>query len=101
RGVTRRVLRGSRAGLVCAGHETTKNQLGWMITVLSEVPKEWAAVQADPKRDADVAEEVLRFSSAAANVQRTAQREVEVGGCPFAKGTRLIGYLWAANRDPS
>ena len=100
-GVSEELMRGSIAGLVFAGHETTKNQLGWMIAVLSQVPSHWEAVQADPKRAGDVVEEVLRFRSAATNVQRTAQTEVEVGGCPFTKGTRLIGYLWAVNRDPS
>jgi cytochrome P450 len=34
-------VRASVAGLVFAGHETTKNQLGWMIAVLAEAPEEW------------------------------------------------------------
>ena len=32
-------VRGFIAGLVFAGHETTKNQLGWMVAVLAERPR--------------------------------------------------------------
>lgn len=64
-GIEEAQIRGSIAGLVSAGHETTKNQLGWMIVVLSEVPKEWDRVAQDPERARDVIEEVLRFRSTA------------------------------------
>lgn len=100
-GMNETLMRGSIAGLVFAGHETTKNQLGWMIAVLAQVPDEWARVHANPDHARDVVEEVLRFRSAATNVQRTARVDVEIGGCPIAKGTRVIGNLWAANRDPA
>ena len=44
-----------------AGHETTKNQLGWMVAVLSERPGVWDAVAADAARASEVVEEVLRL----------------------------------------
>jgi cytochrome P450 len=90
---------GSVAGLVFAGHETTKNQLGWMLLVLSEVPAEWDKVCRDPVRSPLVVEEVLRFRSAATSAARVATEDIELFGVKFAKGTQLVGSLWSANRD--
>ena len=59
------MVRGTIAGLVFAGHETTKNQLGWMIASLAGVPALWNEVGKDPAKARPVVEEVLRFRSAA------------------------------------
>jgi cytochrome P450 len=98
-GITEEMIRGSVAGLVFAGHETTKNQLGWMVAILSEVPDEWERVAREPARAADVVEEVLRFRSTAANFGRMALEDVEIGGVKIAKGTSVLASLWSANRD--
>jgi hypothetical protein len=87
------------AGLVFAGHETTKNQLGWMVAVLSNAPAEWDRVSADPQSAKDVIEEVLRFRSAATSVSRIANEPVELFGVPIATGAPVMGSLWSANRD--
>lgn len=100
-GITEEMIRGSVSGLVFAGHETTKNQLGWMIAILSEVPHEWDRVASEPARAADVIEEVLRFRSTAANLGRLALEDVEICGVKIAKGTTLLASLWSANRDGS
>src|SRR5262249_49294128 len=55
--------RGFIAGLVFAGHETTKNQLGWLVAVLSGLPGVWDGVAADAARVPEVVEEVLRLRS--------------------------------------
>jgi cytochrome P450 len=90
---------GSIAGLVFAGHETTKNQLGWMIAVLSRAPGEWDKVRADPARAASVVEEVLRFRSAATSAARVTTEDMELFGETLPKGTQIVGSLWSANRD--
>jgi cytochrome P450 len=92
-------VHGSVAGLVFAGHETTKNQLGWMMVVLSAVPEEWDRVAREPERATEVIEEVLRFRSAVTSVGRLALEDVELFGRPIAKGTSVVGSLWSANRD--
>jgi hypothetical protein len=92
---------GSVAGLVFAGHETTKNQLGWMIAVLSEVPGEWDRVAREPERARDVIEEVLRFRSTATNFGRLALEDVVIGGETIAKDSLVLASIWAANRDPA
>lgn len=98
-GIDEAVIRGSIAGLVFAGHETTKNQLGWMIAVLSEVPQEWDRVAREPERAKDVVEEVLRFRSTATSIGRMALEDVDLLGHPIPKGSTVIASLWSANRD--
>lgn len=93
------LVRASIAGLVFAGHETTKNQLGWMIAVLSEVPKEWDRVAQEPERVRDVIEEVLRFRSTATGFGRLALEDFELFGEPISKGATINASIWSANRD--
>lgn len=97
--ITAELIRASIAGLVFAGHETTKNQLGWMIAVLSEVPGEWDRVAKEPARAANVIEEVLRFRSTATSIGRLALEDVEICGVRVAAGATVLGSLWSANRD--
>lgn len=100
-GLNEELIRGSIAGLVFAGHETTKNQLGWMIAVLSDVPHEWERVAKEPERARDVVEEVLRFRSTATSFGRLAMEDLELFGTHIPKGSTLIGSIWSANRDAS
>jgi cytochrome P450 len=92
-------VHGFIAGLVFAGHETTKNQLGWMIQVLAEHPRLWDEVADGAVATADVVEEVLRFRSAVTGVGRTAAEPVEVGGEPIAAGEPVFLSVWSANHD--
>jgi hypothetical protein len=87
------------AGLVFAGHETTKNQLGWMVAVLAERPDLWNAVAAGEMAVADVVEEVMRYRSAVTVVGRTLAEPVEVDGEKLEAGTRVILSLWSAAHD--
>lgn len=98
-GLDEAVIVASVAGLVFAGHETTKNQLGWMVAVLSEVPQEWDRVAAEPERARDVIEEVLRFRSTATSFGRLALEDVELFGERIPKGSSVIASIWSANRD--
>ena len=101
-GMAEPMIRSSLAGLVFAGHETTKNQLGWMVAVLaSEAPDEWERVAAEPERARDVIEEVLRFRSTATGFSRIALQDVELQGERIAKDSTVIASIWSANRDPA
>jgi cytochrome P450 len=90
---------GTVAGLVFAGHETTKNQLGWLVTILSEAPAEWDRVAREPERAKDVVEEVLRFRSTVTSIGRLALEDIELFGAKVPKGSTLVASLWSANRD--
>jgi cytochrome P450 len=90
----------SVAGLVFAGHETTKNQLGWLVTLLAERPEEWDRVAADPERSRAVVEEVLRLRGAVTSVGRTAAEDFSHAGAHLKQGDRVIVSLWGVNQDP-
>jgi hypothetical protein len=92
-------VRGFIAGLVFAGHETTKNHLGWLVALLAERPDIWDAVASGALTAAEVVEEVMRLRGAATNVGRTVAEPVEVGGERLEPGTRVLFSLWSANRD--
>jgi cytochrome P450 len=92
-------VRGFIAGLVFAGHETTKNQLGSMVAVLAERPDIWDAVAQRKLEVETVVEEVLRYRSAATSVGRTVAEPVEHDGERLEAGTRVFISLWSANHD--
>lgn len=94
-------IHGSIAGLVFAGHETTKNQLGWTVAVLSEQPALWDAVATGALAARDVVEEVLRYRSAATSVGRTAAEPIDHAGEHIPAGTTVFLSLWSADHDPS
>jgi cytochrome P450 len=98
-GWTARETRGFIAGLVFAGHETTKNQLGWAIAVLSKHPDVWDGLAAGTVGVADVVEEVLRFRSAVTSVGRTVAAPLEHRGERLEQGTTLLLSLWGADHD--
>src|SRR6185503_8935 len=92
-------VRGFIAGLVFAGHETTKNQLGWMVALLADRPDLWDAVAGGDLTAAEVVEEVMRLRGAATNVGRTVAEPVEVDGERLEAGTQVLFSLQSANRD--
>lgn len=92
-------VRGFIAGLVFAGHETTKNQLGWMVALLAERPDLWAAVASGSAEVAAVVEEVLRHRSAVTAVGRTVAEPVERDGVRLEPGTRVFLSIWSADHD--
>jgi cytochrome P450 len=92
-------INGSIAGLVFAGHETTKNQLGWTVAVLAEQPAVWDAVAAGTLAVRDVIEEVLRYRSTATAVGRTAAEPIAHAGEHIPAGTTVLLSLWSADHD--
>jgi cytochrome P450 len=92
-------VRGFLAGLVFAGHETTKNQLGWMVVLLAERPDVWDAVAAGELTAEEVVEEVMRLRGAATTVGRTLVAPADIHGESLPAGTRVLLSLWSANHD--
>ena len=94
-----RMLAGNIAGLVFAGHETTKNQLGWMVWTLTDHPDVWDRVATDPDAAPAVVEECLRHRSAVTGVLRKITADTEVAGCPLHAGDRVVVSVWGADHD--
>ena len=98
-GWTDEMIHGAIAGLVFAGHETTKNQLGWMVSVLSERPEIWDGVATGDLDVANVVEEVLRYRSAATGVGRSVAEPIERNGERLEPGTQVFLSVWSADHD--
>ncbi len=81
--------------LLNAGHEASVNVFGnGLVALLSHGQR--------PGADAALTvEEMLRFDSALQLFERTATRDVEVGGVVVEKGQKVAALLGAANRDPA
>ncbi|MBX3026180.1 cytochrome P450 [bacterium] len=92
-------VHGSIAGLVFAGHETTKNQLGWTVAVLAERPALWDAVGTGALAARDVIEEVLRYRSTVTSVGRAAAESFTHAGERIPAGATVFLSLWGADHD--
>jgi cytochrome P450 len=90
---------GAIAGLVFAGHETTKNQLGWTVAVLAGQERTWDGVADGSLASADVVEEVLRVRSTVTHTGRVVAEPVEHKGERFEPGTILFLSIWSADHD--
>jgi cytochrome P450 len=92
-------IQGFIAGLVFAGHETTKNQLGWMVAALSARPQLWDSIASGSTPAAEMVEEVLRYRPAVTGVGRLITEAVTVGSDRLEAGERVFLSAWSANHD--
>jgi cytochrome P450 len=85
--------------LVHAGWETTAATISTMAYRLSEQPELREQLLAAPAIVAKAVEEFLRIDSSVAGIWRTAGQDTTVGGCPVARGDKVLLLFGAANRD--
>jgi cytochrome P450 len=93
-------LRALLTGLVFAGQDTTRNQLGLGMELFLRHPRQWARLGAEPELAAGAAEEIMRCAPTVPVILRLAEADLEVGGLPVPAGTHLALFVGAANRDP-
>jgi cytochrome P450 len=87
-------------GLLVAGHETTSNMIGKMVSMLLADRRRWEQLLADPSLVRSTVEEVLRFdANGGFGLPRYISEEVELSGGKLPRGTTVICNLSAANRD--
>jgi cytochrome P450 len=86
--------------LFAAGHETTKHTLGNSVLALHQNPDQLALLKAEPKWIPNAVNECLRYESAVQVTYREATEDLEVGGVALPKGSGIMAYLGAGNRDP-
>ncbi len=88
-------------GLFGAGFETTAHMIGNGLLALHSYPDQWAKLVANPALAASATEEMLRYESSLIGSNRTAFRDVVLGGKTIKAGERILTLLAAGNRDPA
>jgi hypothetical protein len=88
------------AGLLFAGYDTTRNQLGIALAVFSEHPDQWQRLADDPEIAPAAVEEVMRFQGAVGFAPRFVVEEIELDGFQIPAGTMLNLSTRSANHDP-
>ncbi len=84
--------------LAVAGNETTRNAITHGMNAFFENPDQWELYK--EQRPATAVDEIIRWATPVTVFQRTALRDVEVGGQRVAEGQRVGLFYAAANHDP-
>jgi cytochrome P450 len=87
-------------GLLFAGYDTTRNQLGVAMTIFSSHSEKWADLAAHPARAIPAVEEIMRFAGVVAAVPRITTEDVVIEGYQVPAGTFVSLSLAGANHDP-
>jgi hypothetical protein len=92
-------LRANVAGLVLAGQDSTRGQLGLALEIFARHPEQWSRIAIEPELAEKATEEVMRVSSVTPVIWRVAAEDFEYRGTPIAAGTRLWLMLAAAHDE--
>ncbi|MDQ1375313.1 MAG: hypothetical protein QOJ09_2651 [Actinomycetota bacterium] len=94
-------LRSLIIGLLFAGYDTTRNQLGLAVHAFALHPQQWALLATQPELAAKAVEEVMRYRGAVDVAPRMVAEDFELDGYRFTAGTMLFLSTAAANHDPA
>jgi cytochrome P450 len=89
------------AVLMFGGIETTEGMITNAVLHLLRNPEQAALLAADPELLPAAVEESLRLEPAAAQVDRYATRDLELGGAQVRRGDLVTVSITGVNRDPS
>ncbi|MEZ0091729.1 cytochrome P450 [Streptacidiphilus sp. EB129] len=84
--------------LAVAGNETTRNATSHGMHALLTHPEQWELYK--QRRPHTAADEIVRWATPVMSFQRTATRDVELGGAKIAEGDRVGIFYSSANNDP-
>ncbi|MEE9609016.1 MAG: cytochrome P450 [Myxococcota bacterium] len=85
--------------LLVGGNETTRNVISGGMEALIRNPEQRRVLLDDPAKIRSGVEEMLRWVTPILNMNRTATRDVEVGGQRIRKGDKVLLLYASANRD--
>jgi cytochrome P450 len=94
-------LRSLIIGLLFAGYDTTRNQLGLALWTFAHHPDQWALLAERPELAPKAVEEVMRFKGSVDVAPRMVGEAFEHDGYRFEPGTLLFLSTSAANHDPA
>lgn len=86
-------------GLISGGNETTRHAtVGGMLALLGN-QDQWRRLREDPGLLPAAVQEILRYTSPAMHVLRTAAKDAELAGRKIGAGDRVAVWLPSGNRD--
>jgi len=83
--------------LAVAGNETTRNSITHGMIAFAEHPDQWELYKRE--RPSTAADEIVRWATPVTAFQRTAARDVELGGAQIKEGQRVVMFYRSANFD--
>jgi cytochrome P450 len=86
-------------GLLFAGYDTTRNQLGQAMFAFGQHPEQWDLLAKKPELAPQAVEEVMRLVGAVSSVPRVAVEALDVAGWSIPAGTLVFLSVASANRD--
>jgi cytochrome P450 len=86
-------------GLLFAGYDTTRNQLGQAMFAFCQHPDQWELLAKKPELATRAVDEVMRLVGAVSSVPRVALEDLEVDGWSIPAGTLVFLSVASANRD--
>jgi cytochrome P450 len=86
-------------GLLFAGYDTTRNQLGHAVVMFAQHPEQWELLARQPDLAPNAVNEVMRISGAVPGVPRIVAEDVEIDGWHVPAGTLVFMAFASANRD--
>ena len=87
------------SGLLFAGVDTTRNQLGLAMHTFCEHPDQWELLRRRPRLTPAAVNETMRLFGAVPGIPRVTLEAVEVDGWCIPAGTIVFLSLASANRD--
>ena len=88
-------------GLLFAGYDTTRNQLGLAMWLFAEHPEQWALLAERDELAPRAVEEVMRVQGAVAVAPRVVVEDFELDGYRLGAGALLSLSTVSANHDPA
>lgn len=92
-------LRAMIGGLLFAGYDTTRNQLGHAMVTFCHHPEQWALLGEHPDLAPKAVDEVMRLYGAVSGIPRIAAEDLDVDGWIVPAGTVVFLSVASANRD--
>jgi cytochrome P450 len=86
-------------GILFAGYDTTRNQLGAAMAKFCEYPEQWKLLAEQPDLAPKAVDEVMRLAGAVGSVPRVAMEDLDVDGWSIPAGTLVFLSVASANRD--
>lgn len=86
-------------GMLTGGLETTPLAVSGALVAFAQDPACWQRLREHPELLDAAVEEILRWTSPAAHVMRTATTDVSLGEARIRAGDRVVVWIPSANRD--